>query len=60
MDVNKNDLETDDVDSFVSKEFSKNKDINNDDFEFGIDLPNMSGQKIDKVELPDINIEYKE
>jgi hypothetical protein len=57
LDVEKDELETEDLDSFITQEFSKNKDVTEDDFKFGIDLPNISGQKVEKVELPDIDIE---
>jgi len=52
--IDKDDIGTDDFDSFISNEFGKNKEVTDDDFNFGIDLPTT---KLDNVELPNIEIE---
>jgi hypothetical protein len=56
-DINKDELDTTDMDTFLENDFRGNKEVTEDDFSFGIDLPGMTSERMDTMELDEIDIE---
>ena len=55
--INKDELDTTDMDTFLENDFRGNKEVTADDFSFGIDLPGMTGERMDNMGLDEIDIE---